>query len=155
MSKGLRVFGHPLHAVLSDFPLALLGTSLLWDAIGIWRGEAVWWAISFWNITLGLVIALVAAMAGAVDYAAIREGNPAVKLATSHMILMLLAVSMYIASLLLRGGPAPPAGAGRLAGLILESLGLILLAAGGWCGGHLVFHHGIGRDRVEETEPLL
>lgn len=150
MSKGLRVFGHPLHAVLSDFPLALLGTSLLWDAIGMWRGEAVWWAISFWNIALGLAIALVAAMAGAVDYTAIKQGDQALKLAASHMIIMLLAVGMYVASLLLRGGPAPPAGTSRIVGLILESLGLILLMIGGWCGGHLVFHHGIGRDHTEE-----
>ena len=40
MSKGLRALGHPLHAVLSDFPLALLGTSLVWDVIGIWRARA-------------------------------------------------------------------------------------------------------------------
>lgn len=151
MSKGLRVFGHPLHAVLSDFPLALLGTSLLWDAIGMWRGEAVWWAISFWNIALGLAIALVTAMAGAVDYTAIKQRDQALKLATSHMIVMLMAVGMYVASLLLRGGPAPPIGINRIVGLILESLGLILLMIGGWCGGHLVFHHGIGRDRAEET----
>jgi uncharacterized membrane protein len=147
MSKGLRVFGHPLHAVLSDFPLALLGTSLLWDAVGCWRTtEAVWWAISFWNIAAGLAIALVAAMAGAADYAAIEQGDRAQKLATNHMILMLLAVSLYAASLFVRGGPTPPVGGGRVAALMLEGVGLILLTAGGWCGGHLVFHYGIGRD---------
>ena len=150
MNRGLRVFGHPLHAMLSDFPLVLLGTSLVWDALGIWRGEAVWWAISFWNIALGLSAALVAAMAGAVDYTTIKQDEPASKLATLHMMLMLLAVSLYGASLLLRGGPAPPVGASRAGGLILESLGLLLLMAGGWCGGHLVFHHGIGRDQTGE-----
>jgi len=151
MSKGLRALGHPLHAMLSDFPLALLGTSLLWDALGLWRGEAVWWAISFWNMALGVTAAFVAAMAGAVDYAAIKQGDQAEKLATSHMMIMLLAVSMYVVSLLLRGGPAAPIGAGRVGALILESLGLILLMVGGWCGGHLVFHHGIGRDQTEES----
>jgi uncharacterized membrane protein len=30
--------------------------------------------------------------------------------------------------------------------LALEGLGLLLLSAGGWYGGHLVFHHGVGRD---------
>jgi len=146
MSKGLRVFGHPLHAVLSDFPLALLGTSLLWDVIGLWRGESVWWAISFWNIAAGLAIALVAAMAGAADYAAIEQGERAQKLATNHMVLMLFAVSLYAASLFVRGGPTPPVGSSRIAAIALEGLGLILLGAGGWCGGHLVFHYGIGRD---------
>lgn len=86
-------------------------------------------------------------MAGAADYAAIEEQPQAQKLATTHMMLMLLAVSLYAASLLLRGGPAPPTGHSRTATLALESLGLIVLGVGGWCGGHLVFHHGIGRDR--------
>ena len=150
MSKGLRVFGHPLHAVLSDFPVALLGTSLLWDAIGVWRNEAVWWAISFWDVALGLVVALVTAMAGAVDYAAIKERDRALRLATTHMILMLSAVSLYAASLLWRGGPSPPVGAARVGVLVLESAGLVLLVVGGWCGGHLVFHHGVGTDRSSD-----
>jgi uncharacterized membrane protein len=145
MSRGLRAFGHPLHAALSDFPVALLGTSLVWDLIGVWRNEAVWWAISFWNMALGLAVALLAAMAGAVDYAAIKRER-ALKMATTHMVVMLLAVSMYAASLLWRGGPSPPVGVTRVAGMILESAGLILLMAGGWLGGHLVFHHGVGSE---------
>lgn len=36
MGKGLRVFGHPLHAVLSDFPLALEGLGLLLLSVGGW-----------------------------------------------------------------------------------------------------------------------
>jgi uncharacterized membrane protein len=71
MGKGLRVFGHPLHAALSHTPMGLLTTSLLWDAVGIWRGEALWWSISFWVIAAGLAGAAAAAMAGLVDYAAI------------------------------------------------------------------------------------
>jgi uncharacterized membrane protein len=146
MGKGLRVFGHPLHAILSDFPLALLGTSLLWDAVGLWRGEAVWWAISFWSIAAGLAAAALAACAGAVDYAAIRQDSPALGAATRHMLLMLTAVTPYLASLLVRGGAAPPAGGSLLAVLGLEAVGVLLLSVGGWYGGHLVFHYGVGGD---------
>lgn len=77
MAKGLRVFGHPLHAALSHFPMGLLGTAALWDALGAWRGEAVWWTVSYWSVAAGLAAACVAAVAGAVDYAAIEEGDPA------------------------------------------------------------------------------
>jgi uncharacterized membrane protein len=150
MGKGLRVFGHPLHAVLSDFPLALLGTSLLWDALGLWRGEPVWWAISFWNVTLGLATAALAACAGAVDYAAIPQGDRALATANRHMLLMLCAVSPYILSLVVRGGADAPQGWKLVAVLALEGLGLLLLGAGGWYGGHLVFHHGVGRDEGAE-----
>lgn len=146
MGKGLRVFGHPLHAVLSDFPLALLGTSLLWDAVGVWRGEPVWWAISFWSIVAGLAAAVLAAFAGAVDFASMRQDHPALGAATRHMLLMLTALTPYLASLLVRGGASPPAGRALLAVPGLEVLGVALLAVGGWYGGHLVFHYGVGGD---------
>jgi uncharacterized membrane protein len=145
-NKGLRLLGHPLHALLSDFPLALLGTSLIWDVIGIVRGEAVWWAISFWDIALGVAAGVAAATAGAADYAAIEREDPALSSATRHMFLMGSAVSIYSVALLVRGGPSPPTGMSRIATLGLEGIGLILLGIGGWYGGHLVFHHGVGRD---------
>src|SRR5207253_8617790 len=96
MSRGLRVLGHPLHAILSDFPLVLLGTSLLWDVIGLWRGEAVWWAISFWSITLGLVMAMLTAFAGAADYASIPQESSALGAAFRHMLIMLAAICPYL-----------------------------------------------------------
>ena len=149
MSKGLRVFGHPLHAVLSDFPVALLGTSLLWDSVAAWRGEEVWWAISFWNVSLGLLIAAAAACAGAFDYAAIPQNDAALPTANRHVLLMLCALTPYILSLVVRGGASAPRGASLWAVFALEGAGVLLLSAGGWYGGHLVFRHGVGRDDAE------
>lgn len=150
MSRGLRVLGHPLHAVLSDFPLALLGTSLVWDVCGLMREESVWWAISFWTIALGLALAVLAAMAGAVDYATVPQNHPASKTALRHMLLMLSALCPYLVSALLRGGPQPPSGTNLALVLALEAGGLLLLCIGGWYGGHLVFHYGIGGDAQKE-----
>ena len=150
MQRGLRVLGHPLHAILSDFPLALLGTSLLWDVIGLWRGEEVWWAISFWSIALGLAMAMLAAFAGAVDYAAIPEESRALGAALRHMLLMLSALAPYLISLIVRAGPTRPAGKALFAVLALETVGVLLLSIGGWYGGHLVFHYGVGGDKPLE-----
>jgi uncharacterized membrane protein len=148
--RGLRVFGHPLHAVLSDVPVGLLGTSLVWDAVGIWRGEPVWWAISFWAIALGLTAAAAAATAGVIDYVAIAQDDPAQATATRHMLFVLGALAPYAASLAVRGGAGPPTGRTAAGVLLLEGLGLLLLSVGGWYGGHLVFHHGVGRERQSE-----
>ena len=147
MNRGLRIFGHPLHAVLSDFPIALMGTSLLWDGVGLWRGEALWWAISFWSIALGLGLSILAAFAGAFDYAAIAEDHPALGSALRHMLLMLSALAPYLISLLVRGGPLRPAGKSLFVVLALELFGVLLLSIGGWYGGHLVFHYGVGSDK--------
>jgi uncharacterized membrane protein len=146
MNKGLRVFGHPLHAMLSDFPLALLGSSVLWDLVGLWRGEDVWWTMSFWTIALGLMAAMLAAVAGGIDYAAIPEKHPATGTALRHMLLMLTGVCPFVASILVRRGALHPIGSSSIIVTALDVLGFALLSAGGWFGGHLVFHYRIGTD---------
>lgn len=145
--RGLRVLGHPLHAVLSDVPVGLLGTSLLWDAVGVWRGEPIWWAISFWCIALGLGAAVLTAAAGFIDYAAIGQDDAALAVATRHMLFALLALAPYGISLAVRGAPAPPPGGWAAGVLVLEGVGLLALSVAGWYGGHLVFHHGVGADK--------
>jgi hypothetical protein len=45
---GLRFFGHPAHAALSDAPVALPGSSVVWDAAGLVRGDELWRPIGFW-----------------------------------------------------------------------------------------------------------
>ncbi|HEU4389159.1 MAG TPA: DUF2231 domain-containing protein [Blastocatellia bacterium] len=146
MKKGLRLLGHPLHASLIHFPIAFLGTSLIWDVIGVMRTEAIWWTVSFWGISFGLVCAGAAATAGFVDYTAIEQADPAQRTATRHMMLMMAAVSLYSTSLIVRQGSSRPAGISLIAVFVLEGAGALLLGAGGRYGGHLVYHHGVGRD---------
>lgn len=151
MNKGLRVFGHPLHAVLSDFPLALLMSSLLWDLIGFWRTETIWPAMAFWSIVLGLIAAMFAGFAGAIDYAALGANHRADGTAVRHMMLMLSALVPFVIVVLIRRGADTPNSQTQIISLVLESIGVALLSAGGWFGGHLVFHYGVGRDGEEET----
>ena len=153
MAKGLRVLGHPLHAALSHAPMGFLGSAPLWDALGVWRGDGVWWAVSYWCVVAGLVAAGAAATAGAVDYAAIEQNDPALDTANRHMLLMLCALAPYFVGMFVRGGAAGPTGWAAVTVLLLDGAGLLLLSAGGWYGGHLVFRHGVGVE-ARETTPL-
>src|SRR5690554_6557730 len=91
----LRLFGHPLHPALVHFPMALLGTSLLFDLGGILSGRPIFWAIAFWNIALGLVIAPFTATTGLLDSLQVRKGSPAAPILNLHLSLMLGAVAFY------------------------------------------------------------
>lgn len=153
MAKGLRVFGHPLHAALSHVPMGLLGTALLWDALGAWRGDASWWTVSYWSIAAGLAAAAAAAVAGAVDYAAIEQGDPALETGGRHLLFVLAALMPYTVSMFVRGGSEGPKGGAVLGVLLLDGAGALLLSIGGWYGGHLVFHHGVGTD-MHEVGPV-
>ena len=52
----------------------------------------------------------------------------------------------YTLGMFARGGPEGPKGRAVLAVLLLDGAGALLLSIGGWYGGHLVFHHGVGTD---------
>ncbi len=146
MSRGLRVGGHPLHAALSDFPLVLL---LLWvalDGTALVIGSPLLWMLGRWALIAGTAAAVLAASAGFIDYLGIAGVAPrAVRTATAHLAVMLSVTCIAGIDLVYRGA-APPIGVGRVlhvAALVLVACGL---GAGGWLGGHLVFHHAVGVD---------
>jgi uncharacterized membrane protein len=106
------------------------------------RPEPVWWAVGFWTLAAGLVVAVPAAIAGLTDYVTLNA-HPAQATATRHMILMLSAVSIGVVRLILQGGPEPPDGNGTW--LVAASVAAaIVLTVGARLGGQLVFRHGVG-----------
>lgn len=137
----------PLHPLFVHFPIALLGTSLVFDIVGLVRNEPVWWTIAFWNIALGLVVGLVTATTGLLDSLRIRQDSPAAKLVTPHLLSMVAALSCYGIALIVRGGTGIPSSKGTLTTLVLEAVGLVLLIVGGYLGGEMVYRHGVGQMR--------
>jgi uncharacterized membrane protein len=95
---------------------------------------------------------VLAAIAGMADSVTIARGHPALATATRHMLEMLSAGSLFTVSLGVRGGSATPLGRVAIAIICLEGFGLLLLLAGGWYGGELVFRYGIGRSTDEKDD---
>jgi len=150
MRRGLRIGGHPLHAALSDFPMVLL---LLWvalDGAALVLGSPLLWMLGRWALIGGTAAAVLAASAGFLDYLTVGETVPrAVRTASLHLAVMLSVTCIAVIDLVYRG-TSPPAGAGLV--LHVGALGLVAigLGAGGWLGGHLVFHFGVGVEPREE-----
>jgi uncharacterized membrane protein len=144
--KRVRIAGHPIHPALAHFPVALWSVTWAWDVLGAWTGAAVWWQTGFWCLVAGTSMGVLAAVAGVLDFAALEESHPAEGAVVRHMLLVGTAFAVFVGELLVRGGPQPPAAERLYAVLALSTVGLALLAAGGWYGGRLVYHYGVGRD---------
>jgi uncharacterized membrane protein len=157
-SDGLRLFGHPAHAVLVHLPLGLWTASAAWDALavlGVGPGAgALFFQVAFWSIVGGLVVAALAVVTGFLDFLAIDEGHKgAADLATYHLMTMLSAAAAYGGSVLARGGPTPAEGARLAWALGLAGAGLLLLTVGGWMGAELVYRHGVGSAASRHPNP--
>ena len=141
-----RIAGHPIHPALVHFPVALWSVTWAWNALGAYTGAELWWQIGFWCLVAGTVMAVPAALAGLLDFAALDKAHPAEGAAMRHMLLMGSAFAVYVTELVVRAGPLMPQGGRLYAVLCLSTVGLVLLAAGGWYGGRLVYQYGVGRD---------
>ena len=138
----VRLFGHPLHALVVHVPIGLLAVAPFFDVAAILLGSATAWTIGFWTTLLGVGSAVLVAMVGFADFLRSVEGA-ARRTAIAHMAANLGAVAMYSIALVVRGGPSV---VGSRTGLVLvaDVAGLGLLSVAGWLGGELVFRHRIG-----------
>jgi nitrite reductase/ring-hydroxylating ferredoxin subunit/uncharacterized membrane protein len=136
--------GHPIHPALITFPFAFLYGAFLFDVAGRVVGRPLWWTVGAHLAVAGIVMALVAAVPGFIDYVyTVPPRSTGKKRATRHMLANLSAVALFAIAWWLRGSAdASP----EVTQLALEAAGAGLLGAGGWMGGVLVNRNQIGVD---------
>lgn len=145
----------PLHPLLVHLPIALLPLGVMLDlASWIWaRPDWLLVRSAFVAIATGVVTGILAALAGVVDYTSIRNDHPAKKTATLHMLLNVVALGLFAASLGLRYGSLDLARTALLP-LAVSVIGVLVLGYSGYLGGKLVYENGIGVGRHHRDAPL-
>ncbi len=140
----MRIFKHPLHAMLVHFPVASWSLATACDGLAL-AGFTQAWSYAWLLLAVGLISAVPAMIAGAIDLAKLddvaeRDGN-------RHMILMGSAWTVYLCAMLARLDDMTPVLEPQFVSIALSVVGFGLMMAGGWYGGQLVYHHGAGVKR--------
>lgn len=147
MQGKATVADHPLHPMLIGFPIGFFGAVLVSDIISIWGNPAFWPRMSLWLIAFGVIGALFAAVFGFIDYFTAPMSPAAKRTATTHMILNLTVVAVYIGAFFVRYGDPVSAW-----GYVLTYVGLAILVVSGWYGGHLVYVGLVGTKADADTK---
>ena len=143
MESRAKLLGHPIHQMLIVFPLGLLATALMFDAVQLITGNGFWSELSYWMIAAGVVTGLLAAPFGLVDWLAIPGGTRAKRIGAIHGAGNVVVVALYGISWLMRtGNPGTP----EVPALALAFLGGGLAMVTGWLGGELVDRLSVGVD---------
>jgi len=126
-----RWLGHPLHGAVTDIPIGLLLGSVVLDLVG--QPTAA-------DLTLlgTIVFMLAAAVTGAADYSD-TDGTPRTR-ATLHATLMVLALIVLVISAILRAGTGT--GTDRTVPIALSIVGFLIVTAGAFVGGDVVYVFG-------------
>lgn len=143
MESRLKIFGHAPHPMLIPFPLGLLATAVAFDLIHLFGGSDMWLEASYRMIAAGVIMGLVAAPFGWLDWFAIPKGTRAKGVGLIHglgngLVLVLFAISWLVR----RGEPVDPG----TAAFVLSFAGAGIAVFAGWLGGELVERLRVGVD---------
>lgn len=144
MQSRARFLGHPIHPMLVVMPLGLFIAAVVLDGLYYWRGDALFAAISYYNIAGGILGGLVAAVFGFLDWTAIPAGTRAKRIGLFHGAINVTMVLLFAAVWIAR--TALPDLAPTTFVLGVEAVAIVLALVAGWLGGELVDRLGVGVD---------
>jgi uncharacterized membrane protein len=142
MKARAQILGHPVHQMLIPIPVGLFITAAVLDIVAMIAGWRLLTFVSFWNLVIGVAIALIAAVFGLIDWTAIPKGTRAKRVGAVHGGGNVVMVGLFFVAVLLRmDEPSFAVTGGALA---LEVVALLIGTVTVWLGGELVDRHGIG-----------
>lgn len=143
MESKAKFLGHAIHPILIVFPLGLLATGVVFDAIYLIWGNGEMANVAYWMFAAGIVGGLIAAPFGLIDWLAIPSGTRAKLIGLMHGLSNVIALILFASSWYMRNDlPERP----ETLASILSFLGTAVAGVGGWLGGELVERLGVGID---------
>ena len=136
-----RLAGRPVHAMLAPVPIFCFVAAWITD-LAYWRTATMMWAdMSAWLLAVGLVVAVLAVIAGVVDFFGDRRIR-ALRAAWVYGLSAAAALVLSIVNVFVHSRDAYTSVVP--AGLVLSTLVVLILLVTGWSGFALVFRHGVG-----------
>jgi uncharacterized membrane protein len=130
-----QLFGHPVHPLLIPLPLGVLASSVVFHVVHLITGNGRWAEVAWWMTAAGIVGALIAAVAGTVDWLAIPANTRAKAVGLWHGIGNLVVVGFFALSW--QHQLTDVRHPGTLA-IVLAFAGAAVAMITGWLGGELV-----------------
>jgi len=152
MNTPASIRNRPIHPMLIVFPIGLWVFSLACDIFyHAGSHNAFWKEAAFYSMAGGVVGALLAAAPGFIDYLSLTD-RIAKRIATTHMVLNLIVVAMFLFNLGIRYNALPSS---EIFAVMLSVVAIGLMSLSGWLGGSLVYGHHVGvppRREGKDTE---
>jgi uncharacterized membrane protein len=156
MYSKAKVLGHPIHPMLVSYPIALYTATFVSYLIYIVHGNFVWVNIAIAANVGGVVMAVVAAVPGFIDYVSgIPGGSTAKRHGTVHMAFNVAALVLFAVNAVTHIGywnftERPHSGLG----IVLAALGVGCTITAGYYGWTMVQRDHVGVQLSAEQEGL-
>jgi uncharacterized membrane protein len=136
-----QVASHPIHPMLVPVPIVCFIGALITDIVYTVTAEMMWADFSTWLLVVGVIVGILAAIAGLIDFLSnrlIRALTPAWLHMLGNLAVLILAIfNMLIHTRDAWSSVVPT-------GLILSIVTVLILPVTGWLGWTMVYRHRVG-----------
>lgn len=139
-SSGIAVAGHPVHAMMVHFPIALVICTLGIDVFYWWTDDTFWVDVGVWSAGGAFIAGVIAALAGTAELLLV----PGIRVRVAswnHAVVAMVLLAIVAANWGLRLNYPEQV---LPHGLLLSLLASVVTGFAGFHGGKLVFDHGVG-----------
>ncbi len=137
----IAIAGHPIHAMLVAFPIAMSVCTLGADLFYWWTGDAFWARAGLWAIGMAFLMGLLAGLSGTVELLLV-PGIRARAASWTHFIIAVMLLALLGTNWGYRLGGYEQAVLPL--GILLSFLCVAFTGFTGWHGGKLVFDYQLG-----------
>ncbi|MBE7184048.1 MAG: DUF2231 domain-containing protein [Methylobacterium mesophilicum] len=141
----IAIAGHPIHAMLVAFPIALTMCTLGADAFYLWTGDPFWARAALWSSGMAFLFGLGAGLSGTVELLLV-PGIRARAASWTHFVIAVMLLSILGANWGYRLGGYEQAVLPW--GLTLSLFAAVFTGFTGWHGGKLVFDYQLGTSET-------
>lgn len=139
-----RIARHPIHPMLVPVPIVCFIGALITDIVYATTAEMMWADFSAWLLVVGVIVGILAAIAGLIDLLSSRAIR-SLTAAWVHGLGNLVVLVLSIFNVLIHSRDAWTSVVPT--GLILSIIVVLILPITGWLGGTLVYRHSVGVAR--------
>jgi uncharacterized membrane protein len=146
MYSKIKLAGHPIHPMLIAFPVAFYTAAFVCYIIYNSNTDVFWFKVAYVANAAGVIMAIVAALPGFIDWLFIPAGTKPKKTGLAHMICNVAALLLFGINMLQQkdnwSDTSPDIGMA----IALTGAGLVITLAAGFLGWTLVQKHHVGVD---------
>lgn len=139
-----QIARHPIHVMLVPVPITCFVGALITDIAYYFTAEMMWANFSAWLLTVGLIVGVLAAIAGLIDFAGSR-GIRSLPPAWPHVLGNIAVLVIAFFNMLIHTRDAWTSVVPT--GIILSIITVLILPVTGWLGWSMVYRYGVGFAR--------
>jgi uncharacterized membrane protein len=157
MYSKVKIAGHPIHPMLIAFPVAFNTAAMVCYMVYNSNADVFWFRVAVAANYAGVIMAVVAALPGFIDWLNIPSVKRAKAVGLRHMLLNVAALALFAINLFIQYPKWNEAQPDASPAILLTIPAFLITLAAGFLGWSMVQKHHIGVSLTPEqqrTEPM-